>query len=233
MRESEPCDRASCWGCGAPLAAAAEVIEPVAGVTGPDAVDGLLPQNATPDRSPSRLRRARVGRLCTGGSELGGDSSRVVVTAAGSTLGWAPVPGGRGADVSWLSHERAVPGAASSPVITCECGKANRGDRASCWGCGAPLAAAAEVIEPEAGMTGPGTLAGAPVRTDPRVSGGAGAQVSAGARERPGVGATSTSPKITEGAVVVPPPENIAVLSQMGLPVNAKAIADLQMRSSS
>ena len=44
---------------------------------------------------------------------------------------------------------------------------------------------------------------------------------------------TSTSPKITEGAVVVPPPENIAVLEQMGLPAKAKAIADLQMRSSS
>ena len=41
------------------------------------------------------------------------------------------------------------------------------------------------------------------------------------------------SPKITEGAVVVPPPENIAVLGQMGLPVKAKVIADLQMRSSS
>lgn len=45
--------------------------------------------------------------------------------------------------------------------------------------------------------------------------------------------ATSTSPKITEGALVVPPPENIAVLEQMGLPSKAKAIADLQMRSSS
>ncbi len=44
---------------------------------------------------------------------------------------------------------------------------------------------------------------------------------------------TSTSPKLTEGAVVVPPPENIAVLEQMGLPAKAKAIADLQMRSSS
>lgn len=44
---------------------------------------------------------------------------------------------------------------------------------------------------------------------------------------------TSTPPKITEGAVVVPPPDNIAVLEQMGLPVKAKAIADLQMRSSS
>jgi hypothetical protein len=41
------------------------------------------------------------------------------------------------------------------------------------------------------------------------------------------------SPKITECAVVVPPPENIAVLDQMGLPAKAKAIADLQMRSSS
>lgn len=44
---------------------------------------------------------------------------------------------------------------------------------------------------------------------------------------------TSTLPKITEGAVVVPPPENIAALEQMGLPAKAKAIADLQMRSSS
>jgi hypothetical protein len=40
-------------------------------------------------------------------------------------------------------------------------------------------------------------------------------------------------PKITEGAVVVPPPDNIAVLEQMGIPAKAKAIADLQMRSSS
>jgi hypothetical protein len=47
------------------------------------------------------------------------------------------------------------------------------------------------------------------------------------------VSTTSTSPEITEGAVVVPPPENIAVLEQMGLPAKAKAIADLQMRSSS
>lgn len=44
---------------------------------------------------------------------------------------------------------------------------------------------------------------------------------------------TSSSPKITEGAVVVPPPENIAVLQQMGLPAKAKVIGDLQMRSSS
>lgn len=44
---------------------------------------------------------------------------------------------------------------------------------------------------------------------------------------------TSTSPKITEGAVVVSPPDNIAVLEQMGLPAKAKAIADLQMHSSS
>lgn len=43
----------------------------------------------------------------------------------------------------------------------------------------------------------------------------------------------SISPKITEGAVVVPPPENIAVLEQMGLPAKAKTITDLQMRSSS
>jgi hypothetical protein len=47
------------------------------------------------------------------------------------------------------------------------------------------------------------------------------------------VSTTSTSPKITEGAVLVPPPENIPVLEQMGLPAKAKAIADLQMRSSS
>jgi hypothetical protein len=47
------------------------------------------------------------------------------------------------------------------------------------------------------------------------------------------VSTTSRSPKITEGAVVVPPPENIAVLEQMGLPAKAKAIPDLQMRSSS
>ena len=45
--------------------------------------------------------------------------------------------------------------------------------------------------------------------------------------------AISSLPKITEGAVVVPPPENIAVLEQMGLPAKAKVIADLQMRSSS
>lgn len=44
---------------------------------------------------------------------------------------------------------------------------------------------------------------------------------------------TSNAPKITEGAVVVPPPENIAVLEQMGLPAKAKVIGDLQMRSSS
>jgi hypothetical protein len=47
------------------------------------------------------------------------------------------------------------------------------------------------------------------------------------------VSTASTSPKVTEGAVVVPPPENIAVLEQMGLPAKAKAIAHLQMRSSS
>jgi hypothetical protein len=47
------------------------------------------------------------------------------------------------------------------------------------------------------------------------------------------VSTTSTSPKITEGAVVVPPPDNIAVLEQMGIPAKATAIADLQMRSSS
>jgi hypothetical protein len=47
------------------------------------------------------------------------------------------------------------------------------------------------------------------------------------------VNTTSTSPKITEGAVVVPPPDNIAVLEQMGIPAKATSIADLQMRSSS
>ena len=51
--------------------------------------------------------------------------------------------------------------------------------------------------------------------------------------ERTVVSTTSNSPKITEGAVLVPPPENIAVLEQMGLPAKAKVIADLQMRSSS
>ncbi len=44
---------------------------------------------------------------------------------------------------------------------------------------------------------------------------------------------TSKSLKITECAIVVPPPENIAVLKQMGLPAKARAMADLQMRSSS
>jgi hypothetical protein len=47
------------------------------------------------------------------------------------------------------------------------------------------------------------------------------------------VSTTSPSPKITECAVVVPPPDNVTVLEQMGLPAKAKAIADLQMRSSS
>jgi hypothetical protein len=47
------------------------------------------------------------------------------------------------------------------------------------------------------------------------------------------VNATFGSPKITEGAVVVPSPGNIAVLEQMGVPAKAKVIADLQMRSSS
>ena len=83
-------DRASCWGCGAPLAAAAEVIEPVAGVTGPDAVDGLLPQNATPDRSPHDSDARGLDGFAPEAPSFGGDSSRVVVTAAGSTLGWAP-----------------------------------------------------------------------------------------------------------------------------------------------
>jgi hypothetical protein len=46
------------------------------------------------------------------------------------------------------------------------------------------------------------------------------------------VSATANSPKITDGAVVVPPPENV-VPEQMGLPTKAKVIADLQMRSSS
>jgi hypothetical protein len=40
-------------------------------------------------------------------------------------------------------------------------------------------------------------------------------------------------PKITDGAVAVPAPENLAVLEQMWLPAKAKVIADLQMRSSS
>lgn len=43
----------------------------------------------------------------------------------------------------------------------------------------------------------------------------------------------SKSTKITEGAVMVPPAETIAVLEQMGLPAKAKVIVDLQMRSSS
>lgn len=43
----------------------------------------------------------------------------------------------------------------------------------------------------------------------------------------------SNSTKITEGAVLVPPPVNVAVLEQMDLPAKARVIVDLQMRSSS
>lgn len=43
----------------------------------------------------------------------------------------------------------------------------------------------------------------------------------------------TASPRITEGAVVVAPPQNVAVLEQAGLPAKTRSIGDLQMRSSS